>query len=175
MTSVPPNDITRDFILKLFYNAQKANYEVNDGWGPGYSWFRGKVASGKAWDFKDNDYKSYKDTGVIVCGREYRNDMPGNFHYGFVGKAAGFSNWTLFNAAGAAQIKAGTSSRKYHCTNYDDPEDQEFIRLGILLYKLCGIHVDKYNLGEILGRRNEKTCGPNFKKILLEQGIKQIF
>jgi hypothetical protein len=37
----------------------------------------------------------------------------GNFHYGAVGKASSFSDYTLYTQAGQAQIRSGTSKREY--------------------------------------------------------------
>src|SRR5688572_3506248 len=47
--------------------------------------FRNKVRAGGDWDFKSNWLKPHKDSGVEVAGKVYRYDMPGNFHYGYVG------------------------------------------------------------------------------------------
>ncbi len=59
--------------------------------------FYSKVKSGGDWDFKlkDQDHTKYEDFG--------------NYHFGVVGRAAGFSPETLKRAAGAYQIYKGTS------------------------------------------------------------------
>jgi putative RNase toxin 44 of polymorphic toxin system len=64
----------------------------------------------------------------------------GNFNYGAVGTAFGFSEETLLRAAGWAQRKDKTWKPKYgEATGGppygDDPRDQEQIRKGIRYYK----------------------------------------
>jgi len=175
-------DITWDFIRRLKENGEEAQgffdprwYEVAGGLvGAGaaayraLSTFKQKVQAKGPWDFKAHaaptGYKDYKDTGVKVAGREYRYDMPGNFHYGFVGSAAGIPDWLLFKAAGDAQISAGTSKPEYHCTNYDDPEDHEFIRLGIKLYDQQELDVMEAHLNHVLGMFQTVVCGPKPEK-----------
>ncbi len=165
-----PN-ITQDFITRLKDNGAAAEAMAVHWYdflgGPGnaaakegvrWGWFYQKVRAGGPWDFKSNVYKSHKDTGVEVCGNVYRFDMPGNFHYGFVGAAAGFSAWTLHRAAGWAQERAGTSKPEYHCTHGDDPEDYEFIRLGIQLYDDVGLDVTTTNLSRVLSFFRTLVC-----------------
>jgi hypothetical protein len=122
--------------------------------------FRNKVRNGGDWDFKSNWLKPYKDTGIEVAGKQYRYDMAGNFHYGYVGCAAGISDGMLLAQAGKAQVAAGTSKPEYHCTHGDDPEDHEFIRLGIKLYDDNGLKVTETNLAQILGAFQVIVCGP---------------
>ena len=57
-----------------------------------------KVRNGGPWDYKKGQpqYESF-----------------GNFHYGAVGTAAGIPEAVLLRAAGAAQIKAGTSEENF--------------------------------------------------------------
>jgi hypothetical protein len=122
--------------------------------------FRNKVRNGGDWDFKSNWLKPYKDTGVEVAGKTYRYDMPGNFHYGYVGSAMGVSTNMLLTQAGKAQRAAGTSKPEFHCTHGDDPEDHEFIRLGIKLYDDYELKVTETNLAAILGGFKTIVCGP---------------
>ena len=111
-------------------------------------WFYNKVNYGEAWDYKS----------IRQSNRRYNNDKGynpdfenfGNWHYGVVGAAAGFSPAVLTNAAGLAQIKNGSSKLEYYqqntstchaeCQpwvrpfvpdNWDDPNDQYWIRKGI--------------------------------------------
>ena len=70
----------------------------------------------------------------------------GNFHYGIVGRAFGFSERTLLREAGRAQQAAGTSRKEWGSPGWrinpwggegsygDDPKDQEMIREGIMYY-----------------------------------------
>ena len=140
-------DITADFLSKLRTNGAFASTTLrNMGMGTRYLAFGMLVRGGGLWDFKANVYRGFERTGVAVCGRDYRYDMPGNYHYGFAGAAAGFSNSTLLAAAGGAQVQAGTSRPEYWCTFGDDPEDSVYIMLGIALYREVGLLVTTTNL-----------------------------
>lgn len=98
-------------------------------------WFRNKVRNKGPWDYKQR-------------GRKYADF--GNFNYGACGKAFGFSELTLRNEAGIAQIAAGTSKPAWPgdwgrpgphlypelgIPPYGDaPEDQYWIGQGIDYY-----------------------------------------
>jgi hypothetical protein len=125
-----------------------------------YAWFYTQVKNGGPWDLKNNVYKPYKNSGVMVSGNKYDYDMPGNFHYGFVGAAADFDDLILHKAAGVAQERAGTSKPEYHCTYGDDPKDFEFIRLGIALYNQVGLKVTEAALKSSLGQFQTIVCTP---------------
>lgn len=58
-------------------------------------WFRNQVKKGGPWDFKKGPYPPG------YSWRDYENF--GNFHYGVVGAACGFSKCRLQNEAGKAQ------------------------------------------------------------------------
>lgn len=60
-------------------------------------WFYEQVRNGGPWDYKKG-------------GSEFEDF--GNFHYGAVGTAAGFSSAILLRAAGAAQFRAGTIKKE---------------------------------------------------------------
>lgn len=86
-----------------------------------FSWFYTQVRNRGPWDYKQR-------------GSQY--ESFGNFHYGAVGNAAGFSKETLLRAAGLAQTFAGTSvdvfGRWWSVAPYgDDPRDQYWIKEGI--------------------------------------------
>ena len=87
-------------------------------------WFRTMVNYGGRWDFKTiNPY--YEDFG--------------NFHYGIVGKAAGFSEIVLLSEAGRAQMNHPGSVRgpgnPYILPPYgDEPKDQDWIKRGFKWY-----------------------------------------
>jgi hypothetical protein len=165
-------NITNEFIKRLVANAESMR-DMKPGflqtviipWGlrrgaQMLTRFRNKVRAGGDWDFKDNWLKNCKDSGVEVAGKHYRFDMPGNFHYGYVGCATEIPDSILFSEAGRAQRSAGTSRPEYHCTNGDDPEDHEFIRLGIKLYDDVGLDVTESNLAMILSGFKTIQCGP---------------
>lgn len=171
-------DVTWDFIKRLKENGKEAEGFVEVKWYDAISGalgaasaayralntFKQKVRAKGPWDFKAHaapgGYKDYRDSGVKIAGRTYRYDMPGNFHYGFTGCAAGFPDWLLFKAAGDAQVAAGTSKPEYYCTSGDDPEDHEFIRLGIKLYDLVELDVTEAHLNHVLGMFQTRVCAP---------------
>jgi hypothetical protein len=152
-------DITADFLSRLRNNgAFAATVMRNSDMPVRYGMFYALVRYGGFWDFKANIYRGFEQTGVSVCGREYRYDMPGNYHYGFVGAAAGFSDTVLLSAAGGAQVQAGTSRPEYWCTYGDDPEDSVFIMLGIALYRQARLAVTTTNLQQSLARFVRIVC-----------------
>ncbi|MEC0247017.1 polymorphic toxin type 44 domain-containing protein [Paenibacillus chitinolyticus] len=87
-----------------------------------------KVPSGGPWDYK-KDYKNADGYGF--GGNWMRGEDIGNMHYGYVGRAAGFSNTLLSSAAGAYQIYSGTASLGWWNSYFDDPMDQAFFNLGV--------------------------------------------
>jgi RHS repeat-associated protein len=74
--------------------------------------FYDKVKSGGDWDFK-KDGKQYEDYG--------------NYHYGVVGRAAGWAAGTLQRAAGAYQIYSGRSPSGSSWPLGDPPYGDDFI------------------------------------------------
>lgn len=90
-----------------------ANIEVARKLGP--LDFYNKVKSGGDWDYKlkDRDRTKYEDFG--------------NYHFGVVGRAAGFSAETLKRAAGAYQIYSGTSPEGSGWPFGDPPYGDDFI------------------------------------------------
>lgn len=90
-------------------------------------WFYHQVRNSGPWDYKK--------------GRpEFENF--GNFHYGAVGTAAGFSAFVLHRAAGFAQFRAQTTADDVTWPDWffypygDDETDQEYIAEGIR-YAIC--------------------------------------
>ena len=104
--------------------------EAKSRWNP--FWFYNQVRNSGPWDYKQLDKEKYEDFG--------------NFHYGAVGAAMGFSDTTLLNAAGFAQWIAGTQDDEENwgdpgllpilgTGSYgDDPADQFWIKHGIDFY-----------------------------------------
>ena len=109
----------------------------NLGWHYGFLQdFKDLVKAGAPWDFKatedftsDNCPVDCPDT-VTLCGSCFFYDVPGNIHYGWVGRAGRIRAWFLHNRAAAAQ--AG---------GVDDPKDTAAIDIGIDMWdgdgKLC--------------------------------------
>lgn len=104
--------------------------------------FKRAVQNRGKWDYKQRT----KHLGKTDPAHRHMQRF-GNWHYGFVGTAAGFSRDALHRQAGRAQIRAGTSEWK---TNPswgrpaalggliggvypfgDDPQDAHDIALGI--------------------------------------------
>ncbi len=136
-------------------------------------WFKRQVQARGPWDFKTNYLKNYRTAGVIVSGTHYRYDMPGNFHYGFVGAAAGLADTVLELGAGQAQVRSNTSKPEYWCTSFDDPEDNAYVKLGIALYKAKGLSVTAADVDKFLKKFKLTTCGkPNW---LVKKAIEQMF
>ena len=103
-----------------------------------------KVAAGRDWDHKGRLRPN--NTWVADGKLSYRYDIWSNIHYGFVGRAAAFSAWTLKAGAGGAQVKdktvpPGYWDRRFNklgdadfLAAFDDPDDQAAIMLGADLY-----------------------------------------
>lgn len=88
--------------------------------------FRKLVGGCKPWDFKctqsfERGFCPYKcPRTVTLCNRCVNYDVPGNIHYGWVGRAASIRRWLLLYAAHRVQ-KGGV----------DDPKDQNAIKIGM--------------------------------------------
>lgn len=73
-------------------------------------------------------------------------DCWSNIHYGYVGKACAFSDSDLLDGAGLEQAGSdlfrGRMPRRYSKESglraFDDPSDQEGIRIGIRLFQSSG-------------------------------------
>lgn len=79
-------------------------------------WFKSQVQNKGPWDYKQYD-RGYQDFG--------------NYNYGYTGARQGIPAPILRGGAGYAQVRAGTSSWSFAPSNFDDPQDQEQINLGI--------------------------------------------
>lgn len=134
-------------------------------------WFKRQVQNGGPWDFKNNALKADRTAGVLFAGTHYRSDMPGNFHYGYVGTMAGFGSDLLEGAAGKAQLSAGTSKPEFWCTSFDDPEDNAYVRLGIALAHKKGPNLTAADVDAMLKKFVQVTCAPppRFVKVLIDQ------
>ncbi len=92
------------------------------------------VKGGGPWDFKvDLTLKGFEN--VHLAGEWYFYDIVANIHYGYVGRAGGFSTDALLNGAGVAQITSRTSDWSYWWSRFDDPADQAAILVGIYLWE----------------------------------------
>jgi RHS repeat-associated protein len=123
---------------KIDRNIQEAENHAGDNVVSKYTWFYQTVKSGGRWDYK------------LDSPRKGEYERFGNFNYGATGYEAGISEDVLLRAAGAAQIKDGTSNWNFvnademYLYDYsgwgmptdgppygDDPRDQFWIKKGI--------------------------------------------
>ncbi len=113
-----------------------------------YIWFKDHVKTGALVDVKNSNVNFKREAysyHIIYAGQVMRADAPGNILYGYLGKAAEFSDTVLLYCAGAYQIYED-SNRDIGKTiknsprlldNYGDNKgDSEQIKFGIALYNL---------------------------------------
>ena len=116
---------------------------------PVYSKWADLVAAEKEFDYKGAIYAAWDDAAwKFYEGKGYRYDIGGNFNYGYVGRAAGFSKIELHAGAAYAQFTDGYWSWRSLNTLGDDPIDQKAIALGIELYNSYGLNIDRAVLVE---------------------------
>lgn len=88
--------------------------------------FKSLVGGGNPWDFKRTQSFVHRSCTnqcprtVTLCDQCVNYDVPGNIHYGWVGRAANIGRLLLLSAAHMAQ-KGGI----------DDPKDQNAIKIGM--------------------------------------------
>lgn len=106
-----------------------------------------KVMVNADWDHKPARFKSRatgSGTWHVRDDYKYFYDIWSNIHYGYAGRAAGFSESLLLDGAGLEQLATDLIVRispPTRSTNvaglraYDDPSDREAIRIGVVLYR----------------------------------------
>ncbi|MCG8312617.1 MAG: polymorphic toxin type 44 domain-containing protein [Pseudomonadales bacterium] len=122
--------------------------------------WKSMVGNRKPWDHKQHIKKTYGEWSYDKQTKTYYNfDIWSNLHYGYVGRYAGFSAWTLKAGAGYAQWQAGTSPPGYwerrlkeigdadFLAAFDDPHDQTAIQIGADLWDA---HQQKLTIANIL-------------------------
>lgn len=88
------------------------------------------------WDFKwEIDEKL--GGSIRLAGTWYRNDVPGNIHYAYVGRAIGFTEGELICGGALAAIIRYRERASMLC-NADHPEDREAIEAGFDLWRQGG-------------------------------------
>lgn len=107
-------------------------------------WAR-QVRQNGPWDHKPHIGKNFPARSPYhhhYHGRTYYYDIWSNIHYGYVGRACGFTRGELLDGAGLEQIgstllrggwpteEAGTRGMR----RFDDPSDRRSIQIGIDLY-----------------------------------------
>lgn len=136
---------------------------VNLGWMYGFlTDFRDLVKAGAPWDYKSNQsmWRSGEgkdcptepcDKTVTLCGHCLNYDVPGNIHYGWIGRQGNIRPWILHDRASAAQ-KGGV----------DDPKDTVAIDIGIAMADkgatLCGEIGKKLNQLNLQGTEDCHPC-----------------
>ena len=128
-------DVTSWLIRQMNRNRNNRAIRSCRSWYNTFLWprclvqFANLVANCKPWDYKCTQtfrrrscpYRCPKT--VTLCGRCVNYDVPGNIHYGYVGRAASIRRWVLLFAANTVQ-KGGI----------DDARDQVAIRIGMDRY-----------------------------------------
>lgn len=115
-----------------------------------YATWAGKVAPDGIWDHKTPILAAF-DEEQTVYGQHYTHDTWSNIHYGYVGRALGFTGDELLYGAGLAQfldearkgfsndnyvdyLKSGNAMQTY----LDNGNDPAFIQFGIRLWDTYG-------------------------------------
>ena len=103
-----------------------------------YSLWNDLVGREKRWDFKKKIGLEMGDS-ILLCQsasecRWYNSDVPGNIHFGFVGRAAGFVSPELHLGAGMAHQEGDDPESGKWWSYFDDPLDANAIGFGIELY-----------------------------------------
>lgn len=98
-----------------------------------YATFANLVKPGGVYDIKQNEEWSGKI--VSYNGMILEDQDVGNIHYGYIGRAAGFSEEELLLGAGFAQLIGGNPDLKFCLVSAcDDPRDTYFVQLGMAIY-----------------------------------------
>ena len=117
-----------------------------------------QVGPGAVWDHKTPIRRLFTQPGVIlplrehvIKGQVYTSDTWSNIHYGYVGKAIGFTDEELLYGAGTAQLLheavQGFPNQQYNQylmsgdafeTYFDNGNDPAFIQFGIYLWDKYG-------------------------------------
>ncbi len=116
--------------------------------------FANQVGYDRPWDHKAVIQRNFGDWSLDAPrGIDYYFDIWSNIHFGWIGRAAGFSESRLLDAAGIAQalhdgktgpaVKAITKSTG---RELDDPKDQVAIRIGIRLWEKFGARTSSKNI-----------------------------
>ncbi|WP_188052151.1 polymorphic toxin type 44 domain-containing protein [Azospirillum sp. Sh1] len=149
--------------LRTMYAVQDASADLICD----YTIFAAWVGPGMPWDHKKEIRSAYGTWSYDGdTGRDYYFDIWSNIHYGYVGRACGFSVWTLKAGGGAAQLIARTMPDGYWKRRFeslgdadflaacDDPCDQQAIILGADLWDR---HGKTLTLTQMIARCREKA------------------
>lgn len=130
-----------------------------------YSLWYEKVKTGADWDHKKQIVDTFGNwSGDLYMFTLYQFDIWSNIHYGYIGRACGFSEWMLTSGAGVAQLKVSVDNvpdgywdRRFSeigdadvFAALDDPKDQEAIKLGFRLWSDFTEKGKKFNSSDVL-------------------------
>ncbi|MGV8145620.1 MAG: polymorphic toxin type 44 domain-containing protein [Alkaliphilus sp.] len=89
--------------------------------------FKSYVKAGGPWDLKRflGTHNEFEFLHATKTG-----EYIGNYHYGYMGKHAGYALWYLRAGAGFYQVYRRTSDWRFIKSYFDDPRDQEAIIKG---------------------------------------------
>lgn len=133
-----------------------------------FRWYE-KVKGGSDWDHKGEIKSKYGEWSCDLSKRIlYNFDIWSNIHYGYIGLAANFDEWSLLAGAGVAQKLARTNPPGYWSRRlqqigdadflaaFDDPDDQEAIKVGFELWKSFKTNVSKNNILEAVRNHSSR-------------------
>lgn len=131
----PIVDLTKKLNEYMQDNAQKLQeYYDSNGFLAAAVYFYNNVKDGGALDIKlQDEWKFEEGKTYYYNGKELRYDDPGNINFGYVG-AVLFSETILCCGAGFNQISKYGFYFGDITTFYDDPRDNEMIKLGYRVY-----------------------------------------
>jgi RHS repeat-associated protein len=139
-----------------------------------YAIFGWMVRPGGQWDPKDYIRKNYYAwTSHKIADYWYYYDAWGNIMFGYLGTAAGFSEFELLNGAGLVQVPTDIintiTRRDLGCLPiarpwynshipwaWDHPEDRVTSKIGIRLWKTFNINVQMHHIIEAVVEAGEK-------------------
>ena len=148
------------WVIKNSREIQWPNYIpfFNIGWNIGFlNDFKNLVKAGGPWDFKSTEKFTAGDcptqqckNTVTICGICFYKDVPGNIHYGWVGRQAGLREWVIY--AGGDWAAPGFA---------DGNDDKAAISIGIEMANngsgMCPLIRQKENQ---LNKHGTQDCNP---------------
>ena len=133
-------DLTEKINAFLRNNASiLQQYLDKHGWAKAAVFFYNNVKDGGALDIKlQDDWKFESGTVYYYNGKPLRYDDPGNINFGYIG-AILFPLVVLCVGAGCNQISNYGFKFGSIATFFDDPRDQQMIKMGYDLYRKGGV------------------------------------
>ncbi len=131
--NVCPIEENKNFKETLKTNAKKVQNDTqNMNYIERLNYLRENANDGQKFDLK----LFTKDT-IFYDGMYMEPQDIGNYHFGYIGRAAGIQTWVLLKGASVNQIKKMNWEVFKNCftTSFcDDPRDQYFIKMGAIAY-----------------------------------------